>query len=303
MFENASVFVLAADGIWRLELDRRTQTELCESFAESVSNMTLNKQRVLFDGGYKPENDEYMAIEQFVLPENIKEAVRNPLGIPTFGEGMDGQKEKNQESNAFLEIKAIIIGENINETETEQFNIAFQRFRKEQNLVAMPYRLFWNNNTFRRDKCFGIGVTDIVDCRYVNDELQFISFYYARQIFDLSKYYRMATECEVDLFTKNDKLFFDNPNSFKLNANAYIRRKIAMIKDSSVLKRFSAKQIKRSAELEGISIQTKDNRIVIPEDKNDAKIVLAFLVEEAYRGPFTKKLLLANSKKVIARTK
>ena len=43
----------------------------------------------------------------------------------------------------------------------------------------------------------------------------------------------------------------------------------------------------------------QDKKIVIPADKERALEVLAFLDEEAYRGPFSNDLLIANSKRVL----
>ena len=82
-------------------------------------------------------------------------------------------------------------------------------------------------------------------------------------------------------------------------ANTYVRRKIAMINDSGVLEKYSAKQIKSIANSAGIDIKVQDKKVVIPADKDGAMEVLAFLDEEAYRGPFSNDLLIANSKRVL----
>ena len=72
-----------------------------------------------------------------------------------------------------------------------------------------------------------------------------------------------------------------------------------MINDSEVLKKYTAREIKSIARNSGIEIKVQDKRIVIPADKDAAMEVLAFLDEEAYRGPFTNDLLIANSKRVL----
>lgn len=46
-------------------------------------------------------------------------------------------------------------------------------------------------------------------------------------------------------------------------------------------------------------IKVQDKKVVNPADKDGALEVLAFLDEEAYRGPFSNDLLLANSKRVL----
>ena len=59
----------------------------------------------------------------------------------------------------------------------------------------------------------------------------------------------------------------------------------------------SAAKIKRLAKLAGIDIVVEGKKTVIPNDKEQLKIVLGFLDEEVYKGPFLKATLLANSKR------
>ena len=84
MFENSSVLVICADGndtIMRIEIDVETQTSICSTFAEAVQSLTAEKGKVEFDGRYKPEQDEILFISNFQLKDEIKDAVRNPIGI------------------------------------------------------------------------------------------------------------------------------------------------------------------------------------------------------------------------------
>lgn len=201
--------------------------------------------------------------------------------------------------HGYPEIRAIFVGERTQDDAGEHFNIGFQRYRKEQNLTMLPFRLFHANNTFKPKKHFGIGITYNIDCFYTGEELQFASFYFARQVFDLREHYRSASDPEVTAFTQNTALNFENAEAFSGMANTYVRRKIAMINDSEVLKEHTAKEIKNIAKNSGIKIKIQNGKIVIPADKDGAMEVLAFLDEEAYRGPFSKDLLIANSKRIL----
>lgn len=177
--------------------------------------------------------------------------------------------------------------------------MAFQRFRKEQYITTRWVNLFFSKDTFKREKNFGISISDTVDCYYTENELQFSSFYFARQIFDLSEYYRSATDQEVQAFTANFILSFEDTEAFKNTANTWIRRKIAMINDSDVLAKYKAAEIKRLADDAGIKIEVENEKIVIPNDKEQIKAILGFLDEEAYKGPFSQNTFLANSKRMI----
>ena len=300
MFTDCSVFILAGDGkIYRLEVDHDTQIAICKTFSDSVESMVNGKTTHDFEVNYKPEDDEILRIENFLLADEIKDAIRNPLGADLYQKDPDIRSEGDEDFLGYPEIKAIFVGERTQDDTGEHFNIGFQRYRKEQNLTTLPFRLFHSNNTFKPEKHFGIGITYNIDCYYTGEELQFASFYFARQVFDLREYYRSASDPEVAAFTQNDALNFENAEVFRGMANTYVRRKIAMINDSGVLRDHTAKEIKSIARNSGIDIKIRDGKIVIPADKEGAMEVLAFLDEEAYRGPFSNDLLIANSKRVL----
>ena len=295
MFENCSIIVIAngnhLDELYRLEVDADTQREVCSSFDSALNDLISEKTKISFDGSYKPHNDEFLAIENFQLSDTIKDAIRDPLGVPAY------QKENGE----FYDIKAIFVGKRIETDDTERFKVAFQRFRKEQYISTSWVNLFFTNETFRREKDFGISISDSVDCYYTEGELRFSSFYFARQIFDLSEYYRSATDQEVQAFTTSDKLSLEATEAFKTVANTWIRRKIAMINDSDVLINYKALEIKNLAKDAGITIVVENEKVVIPNDKEQIKVILGFLDEEAYKGPFSQNTFLANSKRKINR--
>lgn len=129
--------------------------------------------------------------------------------------------------------------------------------------------------------------------------MQFSIFRNILKIFDLSEYYRSATDQEVSDFTSNEQLCIENPEAFQEQANTAIRRKIAMINDSRVLIEHTPNEIRKLARQTGIIIKIKDNKIVIPNDKEQVKVILGFLDEEAYKGPFSHITYLANSKRKV----
>ena len=291
MFQNSSVFALACgthtNEIFRIEMDADTQAAICYSFSEAKDKLTEGKERIVFDGSYKPNEDEFLAIENFKIIDEIKDAIRDPLGTTAY------QMQKGN----FPEIKAVFVGECTENENLEHFNIAFQRFRKEQYISTRCYNLFFRNDTFFRQDSFGISIADSIDCFYTNGELQFFSFFFARQIFDLGEYYRSATDGEVKSFASNVNLEIEDADAFGRMADTWIRRKIGMINDSRVLDEYTASEIAQCATEAGLSIITNNNRIILPNDKKQIKVILGFLDEEAYKGPFSQNTYLANSKR------
>jgi hypothetical protein len=293
MFDNSSVMVLLNDGnenpVQLLEVDKTTQAAICSSFAEAAVPLLSGKQIVSFDGSYKPNEDEVLSICNFHLPEVITDAVRNPLGLQTFSYDKDSEPE----------IRAIFVGERTEADNTEVFTVAFQRFRKEQYLSTKKFSLFFEENTFKRECRWGIGITDTVDCVFTQTELRFSSYFYARQIFDLSEYYRSATDSEVENFSGIDLLSIADKDQFQAMADTWIRRKIAAINDSGVLKNNNTAKIKKLAQSCGLEVTVENKKLVIPGDKKKLKEILGFLDDEVYKGAFTEETYITNSKRKV----
>ena len=142
MFENSSVMVLKAntkeDEVLKIEVDAETQNIIIDSMKKSLDELIEEKTQIIFDGSYKPNEDEILKIENYQLSDEIKDAIRDPLGVTSF----------KKDNDVFPEIKAIFIGERIEDGETEKFNVVFQRFRKEQYISTRWCNLFFENNTF-----------------------------------------------------------------------------------------------------------------------------------------------------------
>lgn len=272
-----------------LEVDKTTQAAICCSFAESAAPLLISKQIISFDGSYKPNEDEGLSIFNFNLPETITDAVRNPLGLQSFAYDKDAEPD----------IRAIFVGERTEADNTEVFTVAFQRFRKEQYLSTKKFRLFFDKDTFTLEKRWGIGITDNVDCVFLQTELRFLSYFYARQIFDLSEYYRSATDAEVQNFSALELLNIADNEQFQSMADTWIRRKIAAINDSGVLKNNTAAKIKKLAQSCGLEVIVENKKLVIPADKKKLKEILGFLDDEVYKGAFTEETYITNSKRKV----
>ena len=295
MFNGSSIFILSggthAGKVFRIEVDAATQTAICSIFSNAKDKLIENKECIDFDGSYKPNDDEILSIKNFSISEEIIDSIRNPLGVSPF----------QCIGDDFPEIKSIFVGECIIKNNIEQFNIAFQCFKKEQYLSRNKFNLFFRNDTFFMQESFGLSVYDTIDCYYTNSELQFISFFKARQIFSLGEYYRIATDKELESFTRNANIVFEDINFFESIADTWIRRKIAMINDSNILHNYSASYISESASELNIDISIDNDKIVMPRNKKDIKIILGFLDEEAYKGPFSHNTYIANSKRQVSR--
>ncbi|SDH83183.1 hypothetical protein [Desulfosporosinus hippei] len=292
MFENKSLFaILAQDGteqITRIELTKDTQSDICELFSDSYNALVQNKSQIAFTGTYKPDKEEILSISNFEMQENIINAIKNPIGVTAFQPNL----------KKLPDIKTLFVGEkSISNQKGKKFTIAFQRFRRDQYISRKGINLYHDKDTFDRDKRYGITINDIVDCVYDDNFLIFDSYYFARQIFDLSEYYRVATNTDVETFINNPKIKIEDSSTFKLHADSWVRRKIALIDDSGIFNKFTVKQINDKAKSIGMTLSVKKGKLNLPSDKKELKNVLKFLDDEIYKGIFSDELLQTNSKR------
>ena len=297
LFDNKTVFIIvknvrADDSIYKLEVDAKTQKIINEIF-DVPSEEILSKQRVEFTAGYTPLEDETFVIKNFGLSDQLKNAFCNPVSVPSF--------VMNREENPV--IRAVCVGYCEDTEQGKCFKAAFQRFRKDQYISVSRLCLLFDDNTFRQDNRVGFTISEFVDSVFVGNDLLFSSYHFTRQIFDLSGYYRIATNTDIDTFVKEKVFDFGNHlENFKDGANVWHRRKISAINDSGILTKYKASELKKIAERQaGIRIKVKNNKIVFPTEPEETKAILSFLDEEAWKGPFSGETFLSNSKRKMKR--
>lgn len=275
--------------IKRVIEDRNTQVALNNLFNDASDNMVSGKTPVVFDGKYTPDPDgtDYLFIDGFSLPEEIVSAIKNPQALEAL----------EPEKNVIPKIKALFIGSHSVVDGVDTYLAAFQKFKSDQYISAAKIHLFLSGDTFVADNRVGLTIGKHIDCLFADNKLQFTSFFFARQVFDLSKYYREATDSDIIDFIEDEAIEMEEGEEFSKTANSWERRKIASIMDSGVLKNYTATRIKSIAKQTGIELAVVNKQIVIPSDKAERRIVLGFLDEEVYKGAFSQTIYQTNSKR------
>lgn len=240
-----------------------------------------------FDGSYKPDEDESLKISGFYLPDEIREAINNPLGV-----------EKLVANNGNeLDIRAVFMS--IDDEETVE-KIVFQRTRKSQLLLGGRVTLFWSKDTFTSTQKPGVIIAKNVDAYYEDETLYFKSYYWANQIFNLNSYYREATNDDVRAFCQNECFYVDDLDALVKASDIWTRRKIAYILDSKVLEKNSTEDIINNANSLGLKIETNEaGKIVFPDDIKAKKEFLSYLANEIYKGSLSDDVYLTNSKRAL----
>ncbi len=291
MFTNCSLFGIISESegefIRRIVVDYPTQQRINQHFSGIIeSSGILSKVKVLFDGRYKPESSEILVIEDYNIKSEIKDAIKSPIAEDTL-------------DNVTLDVpnlKAVFIGNTIE----AELVIVMQLIQKSQHLTSEGFKLFQRGGTFESIGESGFTLTNRIDAAYVGSSLIFSSYYLARQIFDLGEYYRSATDHDIDEFINDAKIEVEDGESFAENTDSWVRRKIALIKDSKVMEINTVSSICEIAGEYNVSIPIKQvdgiKKIVMPKDKKELKEVLKFLDEDIYKGPLTNKTYETNSK-------
>lgn len=255
---------------------------------EEILNIDTERYKsnsIIFDGSYKPDEDESLKIENFDLSDEIQEAINNPLGVDKLVAN-DGNE---------LNIRAIFLTLS---DDSENEKIVFQRTQKRQLLLGGRITLFWSNDTFISTQKPGVVITDSIDAYYENGTLYFTSYYWANQIFNLNKYYRQATDDDIRDFCQNNCFYVADLDSLVSASNNWTRKKIAYLLDTGVLEKNTTDYILQEANNLGLQFETnEENKIVFPADLKSQKELLSYLADEIYKGRLSDDVYLTNSKR------
>ncbi len=283
--EMSGVFIIDDNKVSIKKLETDNSTVISINGILSVDTEKYKANSVNFDGSYKPDEDESLKIENFDLPDEIKEAINNPLGV-----------EKLIATDNDLNIRAVFLTLD----DGEEGRIVFQRTQKRQLLLGGRITLFWNKDTFISTKKPGVVITDSIDAYYENGTLYFKSYYLANQILNLNKYYRQATDEDIRTFCQSSCFYVNDLDSLVSASNNWTRKKIAYILDTKVLETNSIAFILQDAKELGLQFQTNgENKIVFPEDLKAQKELLSYLADEIYKGRLTDDVYLTNSKRTL----
>lgn len=293
MFENKNLFGVFEDEVGirirKIKVNRQTQILLTSHFSSLFNELDIeSKDKIVFNGSYKVDPGQINIIENFDLNNQIIEAISNPVAEEAI---------TNNEYNVDY-LKYVFMGERTDDRTV----ILFQLIQKSQHLSNEGLKLLLNNGTFESVGKTGFSITSKIEVIYINGNLLFESYWYARRIIDLKNYYRIATDDDLRTFAQSDKVVIEDQEQFYNNADSFVRRKIALIEESGVLRSNSAGDIRERAAEYNVTVPTAnlngEEIVSLPSDKKELKEILKFLDEDIYKGPLTNKTYETNSKMV-----
>lgn len=175
----------------------------------------------------------------------------------------------------------------------------FQSFSARQMLYRKMV-LEFDQNHFNRLTNTAFVVDDKLGCIVEDGVLKFKSYPVARAIFDLTSYYLEATDEDIDSFFDAASAFaVEDLDEFKSNtADQVIRKLIHSILTKRNIDQYSDTQITDAAESVELALQQDTNgKIVLPQNRKEAKNILRFLDDKLYEAPLSRERYITNSSK------
>ncbi|AKH39464.1 hypothetical protein AAW31_04840 [Nitrosomonas communis] len=163
--------------------------------------------------------------------------------------------------------------------------------------------MFHSLNVYRKIEGIGLTIDNKLTAIIRNGALKFHSFHLLRQIFDVSEYYKEATDVDIQQFANMACVSVTNTANLVSISDTWIRRKLWLISQSQILQKVPVYDIKAVAAEFNISLDTKmengSEKIEIPDTKKELKTLLRFLDEDYYKSPLLQNRYLTNSKRLI----
>ena len=178
----------------------------------------------------------------------------------------------------------------------------FQTFDSRK-LLSRKFTIINSNNTYTKLTDPGIIIDDKLDAVFADDKVLFSSYHNAKRIFDLSEYYRDATNEDLNTFSNSTLLSFEDSGWFIEVADSTMRKKVALLQRNRVLEQVRIEDIEAQARTLGIVItflqENQSRRIKFPKDKKKVKEIIEFLDENYFLAPLTQRKCKTNSKRYL----
>ncbi|WP_081686999.1 Kiwa anti-phage protein KwaB-like domain-containing protein [Chitinilyticum litopenaei] len=273
----------------RFSLSQDVQQDLTTLLKSQEAEFSANIQdEIAFDGKYKPDFGEVLTINDFDDIDDLASAIDAPLNIP----------EVNPSPELFGSIKALFSGYRMDDG---NIKVIIQYFDRRRVISTNGLSIFHSNNVYKKIEGIGLTIDSKLAGVLVGSKLSFHSFHFIKQIFDLSTYYKEATDVDIQQFSTLESISVSNAERLAENSDAWVRRKLWLISQSGILENVPMKEIRAVAAEFGIPLDIlNDNgteKIIIPEGKKELKELLRFLDEDYYKSPLLQNTYITNSKR------
>jgi hypothetical protein len=277
--------------IVKFDLTNEVQTDLTTYLTSQEESFDQAEEEIEFDGKYKPDNGEVLYINNYDDIDDLKSAIDSPLGIDVVEPTED----------FFHDIKALFTGY---ADDDGNVKVLLQNFDRRRIISTNGLSIFHSANVYKKVEGIGLTVDYKLTATLEDGKLKFFSFHNTRQMFDLSEYYKEATDDDVLEFAGLDIVQTVDTDQLIEMSDSWVRRKISLIQQSGILQNVPINEMKAVATEFNIPFATvtedSDEVICIPDNKSDLKKLLRFLDEDYYKSPLSKTNFVTNSKRALS---
>ena len=231
-----------------------------------------------------------LVIDEFEDLDNLAKVVAAPLDVEVA----------DPTSLDFDQIRALFFG---HQEADGTWTVYLQSFDRRRVISSAGFSIFHSHDTYKRIEGSGLTLDNKLAARLRGTKLSFISFFHVRQLFDMSSYFREATDNDIKQFSGLKELHVEDVDALMAAADTWVRRKVWLVMQSNILGKVPPNDIKAIAAEFKIPVEyvTKDGseKIQLPADKKSLKTLLRFLDEDYYKSPLSKTNYLTNSKRAV----
>lgn len=284
------IFALTRENkILRLDMiSSDLESQVCSLFEKQYQDFVKHSEVVEFSAGNRNgvTDDERFVINDFEASELFYSSIESSDKCGVYDPGV----------HPIDSIVAIFV-----RPDEKKKLLLFQYFDLKQRLSNERFIIF--SQAFKTDKFQRLdGAGFVLDTKLVavleESSLYFLSFYYAKRVFDLKDYFREATDQELYQFNQN-MIFNPLDNDLLCSmATATMREKIFEIEKSGVLVNLDKERFQAYAKLADLDVVISDDKINLPNTKKDFKKFLSLLCEDYYEGGLIKRVYLSTGKRV-----
>jgi hypothetical protein len=275
--------------LFHIPLHQSLQDSLSKTWNRQLEEFGGEVEEIDIDMGYTPEQNERFRLSDF--------APSAPLA------GIDSLNIQNVESitnheEAMESIRAIVAF--CRDSRNGEL-LLFQNFTR-SDVIQPGLFLLLKGNTYESAKRPGLTLDSKLSAVFSAKEkkLLFHNFRITNTFLPLAEFYEEASEEEISKILEHKALAPEDTKALSVNANQWVRKRFAMLRDSGVLDRYTPEQIKVRSKGYDVEIHIKNGKIVFPAENTAVKKLLQFLNEELYRGPITETLYETNSKRQVS---
>ena len=290
MLNNFQLAAIVKQGtqlrLQRIPMHQALQGTLTVTWQTQLDAFLDNVQEIAFDAGYQPEEHERFALDDFEPPEWLAGETSGTIG------DLDSIQ---QDGASIASIKAIV---GFARDQDGNELILFQNFSR-SHVIRPGTFLLLRNGTYETTERAGLTLDTKLAATYfaAKQKLVFRNFRTVNTFLPLGDFYEEASEQQIREVLAHENLAPVNVEAIATESSQWFRKRFAMLRDSGILDRYSARQIQDRSQGYDVEIHVRQGRIVFPEDRPSAKKLLQFLNEELFKGAITETLYETNSKR------